>query len=247
VATGTIIGLLDGDDVWIPERVERCVEVLETREDVSWVTTDATLIDEDGNALGQSYCDQVPFPASQVAQGMARRNVVYGSPLVWRSVLDQSGPYDESLTHGAEDYDLWLRFIAQGVTMVTIPEELALYRIRTESLTRVRGGLSEPTSLVLERHLPSFWIDGIYGSSNEAFRIAARLARRRQWRRSAQFFRAAFRDPERTTAGVVGAVAQSASRSLWEAAARLRPTPNRSPGLADVERANTRFAGLPEG
>jgi GT2 family glycosyltransferase len=223
-ATGDVIGLLDGDDGWFPERVERCVEVLNERPDVGFVTTDATLVDARGADLGERYCAQVPFPVAQLAAAMVRQNVVFGAPLVRRSVFDAAGPFDETLTRGAEDYDMWLRFVADDVRMVTIPEPLAYYRIRGSSLTRQRGGLTGPRSLVLERHLPEFWQRDVYGSSNEAFRIAARRARHGDWRGAVQFARAAFRDPERNPAEVLGAAARSTARELGARVARVGST-----------------------
>lgn len=219
-STGDVVALLDGDDTWLPERVERCVEVLLERPDVGFVTTDASLIDARGADLGETYCDQVPFPRVRFAEAMVRQNMVYGSPLVRRSVFDAAGPFDETLTSGGEDYDMWLRLVAAGVAMVTIPEPLACYRIRRSSLTRRDGGLTEPRSRVLERHLPGFWRRGVYGSSNEAFRIAARLALHGEWKRSAEFARAAFRDPERNALEVVGAAARSTTREVGSVVAR---------------------------
>jgi hypothetical protein len=112
---------------------------------------------------------------------------------------------------------MWLRLVADDVQMVTIPDPLAQYRIRGSSLTRQRGGLTEPRSHVLERHLPTFWRRGVYGSSNEALRIAARRARHGDWRGAARFGRAAFRDPERNPLEVVGAAVRSSLRELGAA------------------------------
>ena len=129
VATGDVIALLDADDEWLPERAARCVDLLASRPDVGFVTTDAVLVDDAGIPTGETYLDQVPFPDSAFAAEIVQRNFVWSGAFVRRSVLDAAGPFDESRPLGADDYDMWLRLIAEGVTPGIVREPLARYRM----------------------------------------------------------------------------------------------------------------------
>src|SRR5919198_2457493 len=52
---GHIIFLSDHDDVWLPGKVDKALAVFATRPDVTLVATDATLIDEQDNVIGESF------------------------------------------------------------------------------------------------------------------------------------------------------------------------------------------------
>lgn len=54
-ATGSVIFLSDQDDLWAPVKVSRVLQVFDKNPEVTLVTTDASLIDEDGVQLGGSY------------------------------------------------------------------------------------------------------------------------------------------------------------------------------------------------
>lgn len=57
-ATGDVIFLSDQDDLWRPEKVGTILEALEAHPEVDIVASDAVLIDEEGNRLGDSYYAQ---------------------------------------------------------------------------------------------------------------------------------------------------------------------------------------------
>jgi GT2 family glycosyltransferase len=64
---------------------------------------------------------------------------VNSSALVRRAAFAQSGGLDEDPgLIGVEDYNLWLRLLAAGWTILSVPEELCIY-------TRLSSGLSRQT------------------------------------------------------------------------------------------------------
>jgi len=107
VTDSEFIAFMDADDRCTPERLRVQVERLDRR-DADLVASDMTFIDACGGTLpGMWTC---PADASRDYWGSLLERNWIGTPAVMirRSVLDSSGPFDDSFTH-AEDYDLWLR------------------------------------------------------------------------------------------------------------------------------------------
>jgi glycosyltransferase involved in cell wall biosynthesis len=190
VATGQLVALLDADDLWKPERVERCVAILERRPEIGMVTTDAFLIENDVPTTKRSYIDRrkYPFPAREDGQldEIARRNFLFVGVVFRRVLVDRCGGFDERIW-GAEDYDLWARFLLTDTRAAFINEPLGYYRRRTGSVSASPRQWGEHL-FVLEKHLPELWRRGARGRARDAYEIAQNLAARGDRRGAARFF-----------------------------------------------------------
>lgn len=133
-AQGTYVIDLAADDVLLPRRISRGVDLLESNPDTGIQFSDAELIDELGGRLGY-HSDR--FPHASIPQGWVFRDVVsryfINSPtmMIRRSLLDELGGYDESLTY--EDFDLWVR-AARVTQFAYLPEALVKRRVVKDSL-----------------------------------------------------------------------------------------------------------------
>ncbi len=195
---GSIIALLDADDQWMPTRLERCVAILLTEPRIGFVTTDAFLIDEDERTSRRYYggYHHYPFPegGSQL-QEIAKRNFVFVSAVFDRRLLNLVGGQLNEHLWGTEDYELWTRFVIAGATAELIPEPLAWYRIRSNSVSRVRDRQWKAHLAVLEMHLPTLWLLGARGRPQDAYDIGISLARRGERRLAAWFLFHSLSDP----------------------------------------------------
>jgi glycosyltransferase involved in cell wall biosynthesis len=125
-ATGEYVTFLDCDDLYVPQKIERCVSYLEANPDFGFVYTGVYFIDEN-DAVISTY-DHPNSREGYITSGLILGNFICNSTIVVRqSVLQKAGFFDENFfTPG--DWDLWLRFsvIAQAGY---IADPLTKYRV----------------------------------------------------------------------------------------------------------------------
>jgi glycosyltransferase involved in cell wall biosynthesis len=189
-ARGGYIALLDGDDLWLPTRLEHLVAVLEADPELGMATSDLYVIDEDVLTTRRMYSQQRkrPFPIvkdEQIAE-IACYNFMSVSSLIRRDLVVRQGMFTEGMRR-AEDYDLWIRLLLAGSRAGYVDEPLGYYRIRAGSLSRTGEQLAAHCE-VLERHLPSLWKQGARGNARDAYDIGTRLAAAGDRRRALRFF-----------------------------------------------------------
>jgi glycosyltransferase involved in cell wall biosynthesis len=133
-ASGKYVIDLSADDVLLPARVGRGVELLESRPAVGVQFSDAELIDAEGKRLG-FHSDR--FPHHTIPEGKVFREILsryfINSPtmMIRKSLLDRLGGYDESLAY--EDFDFWVRS-APLTEYAYIPEALVQRRVISTSM-----------------------------------------------------------------------------------------------------------------
>lgn len=200
-ATGTLIALLDSDDLWMPERVDRCVEILERRPEIGFVTSDAYLIEDGIKTAKRCYGDRrrYPFPTDEDRQleEIARRNFLFVGVVFHRSLVERCRGFDERIW-GAEDYDLWTRFLLSGARAAFVNEPLGWYRRDPNSLSASPRQWTEHL-FVLEKHLPYLWRHGVRGRARDAYEIGQHLVAKGDRRAAASFFWHAFLGEEVST------------------------------------------------
>lgn len=117
--TSDYVAFLDADDVWMPTKLQRQVELFATSEvkDLVLVHTDYHLIDTEGNAYaGEPVIHPSPDFRGEVFLRLLKVNLVSGSGsavLARRAAIEQAGGFDENLK-AAEDWDMWLRLARLG-------------------------------------------------------------------------------------------------------------------------------------
>jgi glycosyltransferase involved in cell wall biosynthesis len=137
-STGEIVFLCDQDDLWLPNKVETVLDVFARDTDLMLVVSDATLIDEDGSKIGDSfYANRGKFRAGLWSNVLIGK--FHGCTMAFRSTLLRSAlpfPQGEEVHH-----DTWIGCInalAGGKTEY-VPEPLVAYRRHSKNVTgRVR-------------------------------------------------------------------------------------------------------------
>lgn len=136
---GDLISFLDGDDRFLPKKIESEIESLEKHPEVNLVFSNFYYIDEYGQRTGLWAKYNSP-PSGYVFKDAFSRNwpnnSLYRNELVDFQALKQSGFYDETLQYPYyEDWDLKIRFTNKfKVAYCSIP--LAEYRIHQISISK---------------------------------------------------------------------------------------------------------------
>jgi glycosyltransferase involved in cell wall biosynthesis len=107
-ARGRWVAFLDDDDLWAPDKLVRQLAALAAA-DAGWAYTSVLVVD-----VHLAAFDLLPAPApTELAELLRHGNALVGGSsnvIVARSVLEQAGPFDETLA-AAEDWDMWLRVV----------------------------------------------------------------------------------------------------------------------------------------
>jgi glycosyltransferase involved in cell wall biosynthesis len=92
------------------------------------------------------------WSAAQFAQG----NYVDAMALIDKAAWQKAGGYAD--LYSWEDYDLWCKFIEQGIEAVFVPEILCRYRVHNASMLRA-GGAGDHNDLIVEMSLRHPWLN----------------------------------------------------------------------------------------
>ncbi len=135
LARGKYIGFLDSDDLYLPNKLEKQVALLEKELDYGMVYTSAICIDEKGNETSIVY--------KATSSGRIYREVAFFYPvtvllptvMIRAEVLAKLGGFDEKMER-FEDTDMWRR-AAKVCQVLAIGEPLC--KVRTHSGNALEG------------------------------------------------------------------------------------------------------------
>jgi len=127
-ATGEYIGFFDGDDIMMPDKIEKQVKYLEEHEDILLVSGGYACMDEKGKTD-----DRIIWPKyqsdKQIRAFMLYGNcVAAGAALFRRTVIDQYHVFFDETNRASEDYCFFIDMLPWG-NFVNIKECLFCYRI----------------------------------------------------------------------------------------------------------------------
>lgn len=138
-ASGDYVALLDGDDLWVPNRIELMLEFLKSHHEVTFATSDAYII-YDERVSEDTYYGRLPsrrrFRSKNQGYWILRYNFVHVMALIPRGLFERHGAFSESVGWGVEDWELWIRFLTGGETVGLVNQPLGFYRMRESGLSQ---------------------------------------------------------------------------------------------------------------
>lgn len=129
-AKGNYIAFLDADDIWLPDKLEKQVNLL-IKSGSDLVFSDISIIDENGNVTKTSNgVSDEQFNGEKGIRSFLKSNKIpIVTVLARKEAIKKAGCFDESnqIQYG-EDYFLWLRMLLKGFTFISTSKILAKYR-----------------------------------------------------------------------------------------------------------------------
>ena len=154
-AEGELIALLDSDDAFLPEYLDRQVSFLARHRDVDVVYPDALIVGEGPN-VGRRSMELNPSTGRVTFESVVRQDCnVRVFVTARRSIFERVGLFDEDL-RSSEDFDMWLRILKAGGRIAYHREVLVRYRVRPGSLSSDPIWMHESALRVLRKARSSF-------------------------------------------------------------------------------------------
>jgi glycosyltransferase involved in cell wall biosynthesis len=148
LAQGKYIARQDADDIALPDRFQKQIDVLEQQPDVVLVSGEMEWIDATGQSLGSMKrtcsAELVPWQLLFYNHVGGHSQVVYR-----RQAALTAGGYDEARRY-SQDYDLWSRLVKHG-KIVILPDFLQLQRLHDQAISAQKKAEQEALSLAQTR------------------------------------------------------------------------------------------------
>lgn len=136
-SSGEFIAILNDDDYWAPEKLERQLAAMEPNSAVGLCHVGGQFVDDRGQVLSGS---PLGFEYPKTSSGMILWELIYhnkiipSSAMLRRSALEQTGLFDASF-FGCGDWQLFLR-LAELFEIVYVDEPLLYYRVHPGNASR---------------------------------------------------------------------------------------------------------------
>lgn len=125
-ASGTWIAVLDSDDAWLPEKLEKQM-ALQKKTGAKLLYTASRFMDHQGNAMDWV----LHVPETVTYRKLLKQNIISNSSSLCRKDLFETHYTVGDAMH--EDFALWLNILKNGEIAYGVDEPLLVYRISANS------------------------------------------------------------------------------------------------------------------
>ena len=138
-ATGSIVGYLNADDLLLPGKLKKVMDVFINQPQTWWVTGKCRIVDEENNEIRRPITVyKNTLLGLHTFSLLLMTNYISQPATFWRrEALESAGYLDENLRY-VMDYEYWLRLYSK-YPPVFIPEYLAAFKIHRSSKTTSTG------------------------------------------------------------------------------------------------------------
>jgi glycosyltransferase involved in cell wall biosynthesis len=197
-SSGEFIALLDQDDIWLPDKLEKQIAYMKAHPAVALLHARVACIDDNGrevNCKGSIYVDDT---SGDCAERLVSGNrIALLTVMIRRSCLDEVGTFRQAFAP-ADDWHLWLR-IAVRHPLGFLDEVVGKYRIHgsNESKNLLKMKLAEIAVIEsfretfadefrrMKRGVIKLRLIGLYERAGELLSAANRASEAAEFRRKA--------------------------------------------------------------
>ncbi len=167
LARGDLIALLDADDYWYPNKLEKQIELFKRYPDLDLVTSNYNYLTDEGDVLPSAF-ERNPLVGAMLEQSRSIGSLLFqreqlpeflmnpfGHPsltIFRKSLFKKVGGYCSAFTV-AEDVHFQVRYLAASCAFGAIFEPLGVYRIRSQSATRNDNARGNEQTVLVYREL----------------------------------------------------------------------------------------------
>ncbi|HEU6446895.1 MAG TPA: glycosyltransferase family A protein [Verrucomicrobiae bacterium] len=148
-ARGEFIAFLDADDLWLPQKLERQIELLNANPQFNFTFTNFFVWD--GERELAIYYSRKKMPRGDVSRQLLRSTLFLPSIVLFRRELLGDCRFDPTFC-GGEDWDFWLQLMARGLSAAGVAEPLARYRRWDGNATAKKIKNTESAVRMLEKN-----------------------------------------------------------------------------------------------
>jgi glycosyltransferase involved in cell wall biosynthesis len=190
-ARADVIAFLDGDDVWLPEKLKWQLDALAAEPETGLVYSDTMRVRPDGSPIDRWGVHMRPVVGDSLLPMLRQNRVHTSTVLMRRAVLEELGGFDETLP-GWEDIDLWTRTAAR-YPFGYVDRVLARYRMHAHGISHLAmdladGRLTSTGRLLQDLHLSRVsladrkWVMAdIYLQKGMAYYLQSEMTAARRW------------------------------------------------------------------
>ena len=145
IAKGKYIAIIDGDDVWEKDKLEKQYEILKNN-DIGLCYTSYSFIDEDSKHKKYIYKTK----KNATYKSLLKENYIGASTAVFKTEFVKKYKMDPNVAH--EDYYYWLTLLKNGVKAQGIVEPLVKYRIHIEGRSYNKFQAAKDRFIIYRQH-----------------------------------------------------------------------------------------------
>ncbi len=169
-AAGKLVAFLDADDEWLPEKLERSLDIM-AKTDAGLVSHNFIMVENDKEHV-VDCTRHFEGHANPFVSLYLRGNIATSTVLAKRHLIDQAGGFNADLRSG-QDVDLWLGITAnKEVSFHIFSGALTRYHVTANSISSRVAERRRCAMAILLRHADALKGQGIWGRLNALLRAA---------------------------------------------------------------------------